>query len=347
MISHNDNLCLIENEEQAASWCMRIAEHPLTLLDQIEFEKWIVSNEHNARLFEQMVSVWHCTDAIAEMPGFLSLRAKALTAMENAQARTDPSRNASRRRLFAAVAGFALVAMAGVWNWSIGPDVYATSVGERRNIQLVDGSRVSLDAASQISVSFKDERRSVILDHGRAKFDVAKDPMRPFTVTAGSQAVVAIGTSFSVELLKDQLRVLLFEGEVAIVPQKSAVRPIRDVKSEGNSASLQPGQELVATLTTGAGEIVEADMDRSLSWEEGRMDFIDIPLSTAVERINRYSAVPIVIEDAAAGRKIINGVFDSGDTDSFVTGVTSLYKLSSRKSDLSIGITSMKDHGNK
>lgn len=346
MISQNDNLSLLGDEEMAASWCMRIAEQPLTFLDQLEFEQWISSNDHNARLFEQMVAVWHYTDAIAEMPGLLSLRAKALTSMENAQARNDPSRKTSRRQVLAAVASFAIVAIVGAWNWSLGPDIYSTSVGERRSIQLADGSSVSLDGASQISVSFEDERRSVILDHGRAKFNVAKDPTRPFTVTAASQAVVAIGTSFSVELLKDQLRVLLFEGKVAVVPQKNALRPIDGVQSLKSHTSLQPGQELVATLTTGAGKIVEADTERSLSWEEGRMDFIDIPLSKAVERINRYAPVPIVIEDPAAGQKTINGVFNSGDTDSFVTGVTSLYGLSASKTDASITIRSLKNHNN-
>lgn len=343
MISHNDNLSLHHDEEAAASWCMRIAEQRLDLADQAEFEQWISANAHNARLFEQMVAVWQYTDAIAELPGFLALRAKALNAMEQAQASSEAAKSPSRRRALAAAAGFALFAVMGAWNWSTGPDVYATSIGERRNIQLADGSRVSLDAASQISVSFKDERRSIMLDHGRAKFDVAKDPMRPFTVTAGSQAVVAIGTSFSVELLKDQLRVLLFEGEVAVVPQKTVVKSLPSVKNSASAASLHPGQELVATLTTGAGKIIESDSDRALSWEEGRIDFIDIPLSEAVERINRYSALPIMIEDAAAGRKIINGVFDAGDTESFLSGVTSLYKLKSRVTEKSILITSIKN----
>jgi transmembrane sensor len=56
-----------------------------------------------------------------------------------------------------------------------------------------------------------------------------------------------------------------------------------------------------------------------------------MPLADAVERINRYAASPIVIGDAAAGRHLVNGVFDAGDTDSFVKGVTSLYPLAAHE----------------
>lgn len=113
MISHNDNLSLHHDEEAAASWCMRIAEQRLDLADQAEFEQWISANAHNARLFEQMVAVWQYTNAIAELPGFLALRAKALSAMKQAQASSETAKSPSRRRALAAAAGFALFAVMG------------------------------------------------------------------------------------------------------------------------------------------------------------------------------------------------------------------------------------------
>ncbi|WP_225941087.1 FecR family protein [Sphingopyxis sp. OAS728] len=226
---------------------------------------------------------------------------------------------------------FALTAGGGAWYWAQSPDVYATAVGERRTVRLDDGSSVSLDAASRMLVSFTDERRAVTLERGRAKFDVAKDPLRPFTVTAGSQSVVAVGTSFSVELLRNQLRVLLFEGQVAVVPRAVAAANIKVRRPAPATTQLVPGQELVADLSSGTAEVLPAEAERSLGWEGGRVDFVDMPLADAVERINRYAASPIVLGDAAAGRHIVNGVFDAGDTDSFVKGVTSLYPLSARE----------------
>lgn len=331
MAPQNDNDSVAEREEQAAAWCLLIADRALTVREQTDFDEWLAADERHAQHFDQMVAVWQGTDAIAEMPGFLSLRAKALTTMEKAR-RSSESSFPTRRRAFATVAAFALMTGMGAWYWSEAPDVYSTEVGERRIVQLDDGSTVSLDAVSQISVSFTDQRRAIVLDHGRAKFDVSKDPLRPFTVTAGSQSVVAIGTSFSVELLRDQLRILLFEGQVAVVPRAAAASQIKARRPVGQATTqLLPGQELVANLSSGAAEILPVDAERSLGWEGGRVDFVDMPLTDAVERINRYGASPIVIGDAAAGRHLVNGVFDAGDTDSFVKGVTSLYPLAARE----------------
>ncbi|MBO9696310.1 MAG: FecR domain-containing protein [Sphingopyxis sp.] len=340
MIPQNDNDGFTDQEEQAAAWCLRIADRPLTSAEQADFDAWLAADGRHAQCFEQTVAVWQCTDAIAELPGFLSLRAKALTTMENARNRNEqPAQGLTRRHAFGALTAFALTASTGAWYWAKSPEVYATSVGERRIVRLADGSSVSLDAASRMLVSFTDERRAITLERGRAKFDVAKDPLRPFTVTAGSQSVVAVGTSFSVELLRDQLRVLLFEGQVAVVPSAAAAAAIRTGRPAAQATKqLSPGQELVADLSSGAAEILPVEAERSLGWEGGRVDFVDMPLADAVERINRYAASPIVIGDAAAGRHLVNGVFDAGDTDSFVKGVTSLYPLTAHEGNGQITI---------
>ncbi|MDN8834095.1 DUF4880 domain-containing protein, partial [Staphylococcus aureus] len=71
-------------EEQAAEWCWRIAERALTEHEQAQFDAWIRADPRHQQVFDEMVAVWKGTDTIAEMPGFLSLRARALTTMEAA-----------------------------------------------------------------------------------------------------------------------------------------------------------------------------------------------------------------------------------------------------------------------
>src|SRR3546814_1402664 len=93
------------------------------------------------------------------------------------------------------------------------PTAYATEIGERQLAVLEDGSQVSLDAATKVNVRMKEAGRQVELLAGRAKFDVAKDPQRPFTVAAGDKLVVAVGTSFSVALIDGQVRVILYAGQ--------------------------------------------------------------------------------------------------------------------------------------
>lgn len=319
------------HEEQAAEWCWRIADRVLTEAERDDFDAWLREDPRHREAFDEMVTVWKGTDAIAEMPGFLSLRAKALTTMETA-------REASRgwrggwQRAFAAAAAVILMLIGGVWYLAGGPDAYATGIGERQVVRLEDGSRVSLDASSRVTVAYSGDKRMLVLERGRAKFDVAKDPLRPFTVTAGHKTVVATGTAFSVELLRDQMRVLLYEGHVAVLaqPPGKPSTPVRTGGREDAELRLSPGQELIASLSSGATAIVPADTVRSLSWEGGRLTFIDEPLSRAIERVNRYADTPIVLGDATLGAYPVNGVFDAGNTRGFVSGVTAIFPITAR-----------------
>jgi len=331
-------------EAEAAEWCWRLADRPLTHDEQVEYDAWLNRDPRHQQILDEMVSVWKNTDAIADMPGFLSLRAKALSMMDSAGNRSDapPGRSLWRHGL-AAAAAILLMLLSGVWYLSDRPDIYATGVGERRLVNLDDGSRVSLDASSRVAISYGEARRSIVLEQGRAKFDVARDPLRPFAVTAGQRTVVATGTAFSVELLRDQMRVLLYEGQVEVLSPPAADAPPTSRSDRRPVDRLRPGQELVAALSGGATSVLPAEVERSLSWEGGRLDFRDEPLSRAVERINRYADVPIVVGDASAGRYRVNGVFDAGDTDSFVSGITALFPLSARHDGEKIELQSMKE----
>lgn len=324
-------------EDQAADWCWRIAERALDDAEQAQFDAWIRADPRHQAVFDEMVAVWKGTDTIAEMPGFLSLRAKALMTMERAR-EADARRARGWPRWIGrlAVAAALLLGLFGaLWYVTLADQVVATGVGERRIVRLDDGSRISLDASSRVRVVYSDDRRALTLEQGRAKFDVAKDPLRPFTVTAGDRTVVATGTAFSVELLYGQMRVLLYEGEVAVLPVagegRGRARPALGGRTAAATAHLTPGEQLVSSLASGTVRVGPAKLDRSLSWEQGRLDFVDEPLARAVERINRYADTPIVVGDAAAARLMVNGVFDAGDTDSFVRGVTALFPLSAQR----------------
>ena len=67
-------------------------------------------------------------------------------------------------------------------------------VADVGNVQNHFLAKISLDSDTLIEVAYSDERRSLTLLSGRAKFDVAKDPRRPFTVRAHGRLVVATGT---------------------------------------------------------------------------------------------------------------------------------------------------------
>src|SRR3546814_11350330 len=78
--------------------------------------------------------------------------------------------------------------------------------------------------------------RDVVLERGRAQFDVAHAPQRPFTVHAGPGTVRAVGTQFQVRHQDDAVQVILLEGVVEV----SA--PAAGGKDRRHSTILTPGQ---------------------------------------------------------------------------------------------------------
>lgn len=309
--------------EQAGEWCMRLADGGLARSDQERFEAWLEETSENRKAFEQTVSVWQRFGEPSAAPEVICLRTEALEALRLA----NQKRWRSGRKSFQWIAGIAAVLLVvilplGLWYSSL-PQVYQTGIGERRVAMLGDGSKVSLDAATKLEVKLAADRRELVLDAGRAKFDVAKDALRPFTVRAGDEIVVATGTSFSVEMVGGKAHVVLYEGHVSVIDAARKATSLDDSPKSIAAAQveLQPGKELIAPLAGGAPQVIPADFEKSLSWESGQLTFIDEPLDTAVARVNRYSDKKVELADASLGHLKVSGVYNAGDVAAFAVGI--------------------------
>ncbi len=329
---HNDDAP--SREEQAGEWCVRLSTGSLMPDEQAAFDRWMAGDPANAATLDRALGVWHGLQAIGDTPEIIGQRADALDALRRANQRRWSRRLNMRWPWAVGIAAVLVVALvSSLWLMS-GPDIYRTGVGERRTVLLADGSRLSLDAETRVEVDYAGDRRRLTLVAGRAKFDVAKDAARPFTVTAGDRTVIATGTAFSVELLGRQLHLIVYEGKVAFIAGRMpAVTELLAIKANpaGRATPVTPGNELIADLTLPeAPQLVQADVARSLAWEGGQLNFVDEPLASAVARINRYSGTKIVIGDGATADIQVNGVFNAGDSAAFVEAVADAYGLRAR-----------------
>jgi transmembrane sensor len=316
-----------ERVAEAAFWRIRLADEPLTPAEQAALERWLAADPLNHDAFDAVGAAWGEVEAAAATPAMMAMRSRAFDDLRQVQ-RTRWLRSWSPLRRAAAVAAVLLVVCAIGAGWVIArsPHSYQTAVGERRVIVFPDGSKASLDGATTVRVLYGRERRQFWLDGGRAKFEVAKDPLRPFTVGAGDKLVVATGTEFSVELLRRQVRVVLYEGHVAVMDARAGREPeLLKVGARPAEQLLTPGRELVAAPE--GVRVVETDPARSLSWEGGQLIFDNEPLGSAVERINRYAEEPLAVAADAAAAVRISGVFTAGDTQAFVSGVTAVFPV--------------------
>lgn len=221
-----------------------------------------------------------------------------------------------------ALAGAVLVAGIGValafgWQAYSGTS-YRTKVGEQRLVRLEDGSRVRLDTDSQVRVRLGSSERAIELVSGQAFFEVAHDAARPFVVRADGASVTALGTRFDVSRTATGVEVTLVEGKVRV-----------DGEAAGAPASwtLTPGQQVATGPARAEPKVRTVDAAAATSWTTGRLVFRGAPLAAAIAEVNRYSPRKIVLEDPKLAATPVTGVFDSGDTDAFVTAVSDVYDL--------------------
>jgi transmembrane sensor len=235
---------------------------------------------------------------------------------------------------------FVVIAMASLLIWQDhGYDVYRTRGGERRVVTLADGSQIALDSQSEVRVRYSAHARELLLVGGQARFDVAHDVERPFSVTADGHKVIATGTVFNVDLLGSDLLVTLIEGHVVVLPEKTGesaanVPPSEIASLPADAASgtvnrgsadrimLDAGQQLVISLGA-SPSVTRVNVDHTTAWESGQLIFEDERLSTVVARVSRYGARPILVDDEQISSLRISGVFHEGDVDGFVSTLVS------------------------
>lgn len=310
----------------AAAW--RVALWEAGQASSAGFEAWMSEDRANALAWDQVQGPWTQIGAHATSPETMALREQALQRARREQRRRLATLSWPSERLAASIAAAVLIAAVGAGHWAgAPPDVYRTSFGERRTITLADGSRVTLDSGSLLKVRLGRDVRRLQLIRGQARFDVAHDQARPFSVQARDQLVIATGTNFNVELLGPKVLVTLIEGKVTVMKAPPAPPiPLAPQPPRAVLARLSAGQQFVAA-PSGSGEPVQAvtrvaaaNLDRAIAWESGQLVFDDEPLGAVAERVSRYSAKPIVVEGPAADLRI-SGVFNTGDVSTFVEAV--------------------------
>ena len=296
---------------EAAAWRVRLTE--LGVESTEAFEGWLTADPKAADAWRHVQTVWDHFDDHVAAPELMAARRNALGHASRGGSRKGPW---SVRVMAAAVAAFVMLGAGTAWLLT-GPQVYQTALGERRTVTLADGSRITLDSASKVEVRYTGDARKIVLARGEARFDVAHDVQRPFSVRARDRIVIATGTAFDVDVAAPAVRVTLIEGHVVVLQRKAQKRSLPPVQA----VSMQAGQQYVAAPDANP-QVTAISIERATAWESGRIVVDNEPLYEVVERVNRYAAKPVTVADAAVSQLRLSGVFTAGDVDTFVDTVT-------------------------
>lgn len=165
-------------------------------------------------------------------------------------------------------------------------NVLTTSAGSTIEVTLYDGTRVWLNAGSELEYpsSFGAESREVTL-RGEGYFSVSKDSLRPFIVRTPSARVEVLGTSFNV-LAPDggTCVTTLVEGRVKIAD------------SRRNEITLVPGQQ-AELAASGDWQVREVDTRYYTAWREGLFAFKDCTLKEIIATLSTWYRATFFFSD--------------------------------------------------
>ena len=210
--------------QQASIWYARWLSGDMDEQAKIAWQAWLDADEEHSTAWQKIERI---QQHFGKVPGSLAL----------ATLQAPPS--AERRRILKHMILLLSVSGTGYYVYREQPwrgvlaDV-STSVGERREIKLVDGTVVHLNTDSAINIVYSKSARMIELVRGEVLIETAQEQSRtyrPFSVLTQQGSVTALGTKFSVrewqQAQRDYIKVNVFESMVDVRPAGSTESPVR------------------------------------------------------------------------------------------------------------------------
>lgn len=186
-------------------------------------------------------------------------------------------------------------------NVETGMNTIRTPRGGQYQVQLPDGTKVWLNAASSIQfpVSFAADQRKVTIS-GEVYFEASPSPSGgggkgkiPFVVEiAGRGEVEVLGTHFNINAYDDEaaVKTTLLEGKVKVS------------NINNQSKILSPGQQ-AQIINDQLAIINEADVEEAVAWKNGLFKFNDADLQTMLRQAARWYDIDVEIRGNDPGER--------------------------------------------
>lgn len=290
MAERLDNL-----REEAIGWTIRLADPAFD--DWDAFTAWLEADPRHAEAYDVVsLAADEADPAVRSIP-----REQPRPIVTPPPAFARPHRRRAAMGWLGGAVAASLVAATGLGVWGPRSDPYgvATGPGERREIALENGTTVTLNGGSRVTLDHANPRLAT-LDRGEALFTVRHDESDPFIVRVGGAVLEDAGTVFNVVRDGGTTRVSVAEGAVIYNPGKEAVR-------------LDPGRSL--TVLDGAGEVRLGDADAAGigGWRKGRLVYESAPLAVVAADLARSTGVPIAVAPEIATTPFTGVIVDDGD----------------------------------
>ena len=298
----------------AEEWVARLQADDCSREEHLAFEDWLAADPRNPTVYADAERLYSLSSALSADP---QLRAMARGRELHAGTRSN------RPWMLATAAGLVLVCLLGYQ--FLGSDArtpdqrLSTTIGERRDAVLEDGSHVILDADTDVGIGFSRSERTLTLMRGRVQIDAMPDSARPMVVHAGNGSVRVVGTTFQVQQLDGRVEVGLLHGKVTLATK------------QGRGETLSEGQKSGYDRQGNIIPIRALSPTDAQAWTRGLLVFSDSPLDTILQEANRYSRVKVRLADPRLASIPISGAFQAGDQQALADALTVGWALEAQR----------------
>lgn len=314
--------------EQACLWVSRM-DRGLTAPEKAELIIWLEHKNHRDVLFN-MAALWDDICVLNQLNALFPLEKQS----------SAPKKTFQWLATAASLAAFVLISVlllmdnSTIPTWLPGAEKsshYQTMIGQQQRFSLSDGSLIQLNTNSEVAVTYTRDSRRIQLIKGEAQFDVAKDPLRPFTVSAGIKSFTALGTVFNVRKRDDNdIELVVTEGKVlmaaANIPRQQVLESFAhpSVVAKTDVIVYSGEKAIVNNNTPTAVKTLSLDqVQRDLAWQQGMLIFDGEPLASALDDISRYTTKTFTLADPQLAELKVSGYFKAGDIDGLLQSLQS------------------------
>lgn len=290
---------------QAVDWAVKVQFNEPDDDTRMAFERWLQADPANAAAWKRVSSI---QANFKDLPS--GVAKGVLDAVEKSRTGLQAARRTTLKLLL-------LAAVVGPTAWAIKRDApwqrliatESTSVGEIRTLHLDDGTTVTLNTDTAISVAFEANRREIRVHRGEILVSTGLDaaltsqgqPKRPFWVDTQFGMLQALGTRFIVRLDDARARVSLQEGTIELTPAAS-----------DDVIRVAPGQTW--WLYQDRGLLAEASGMNVSAWADGLIVADNARMDDLAAEIARYRHGVVSCDQDVAGLRV-SGLYHLGDTD--------------------------------
>jgi len=309
--------------DEAIAWFARMRGPDAAALDA-EFSAWLEKGVDRRKAYADVERMFERTAVLKQSRRYgPNVRTSAA-----APPRLRPALAFASVALLAAGLAWYYQASPAIWadTWT-NPARVATRKGEIRTVHLSDGSSLTLDTHSDVRVEQDQGKRHLRLLTGRARITVGPSE-EPFLVDAGSGRFSTQGGTFDVVVGLGEITISSLKGQARVGPLNQPLTSALWNRGRvlGPGTTVRYGPRSFANAAFQQAPARRHDRD----WPTGWATYRSVPLGTLVAEVNRYAALPVVLDGSTLGHEQVSGRFHLTDAEGFSQAVADLFDLEIR-----------------